>query len=148
MLFIKQMTTKVVMLFLFASIFFSCKKGDAGPQGAAGPTGPTGVANVKYSDWFKPDTYTSATVFSMTLFSCDKAAPEITQQVLDSGVVLTYAKLFGYSATIWPAGQVSQLPVSLTYVLTAGSTEDTWSALLTPQKLTIRFVNSDNIYTL
>src|ERR1700739_390085 len=62
-----------ISLLLFAQ---SCgKDGAVGPQGPvgatgptgttgqSGPTGPTGTANVIYSDWVTPSSYTKTTTF-------------------------------------------------------------------------------------
>lgn len=136
----RQTTLKTVMLLAGIAFFTACKKGDTGPQGAPG------TANVKYSDWFKPDAYTSTTLFGIKNFTYDKTAPDITQEVLDSGMVIVFGKLLGYNQTIWPTTQVSQLPISLTYVQAGATNTDTWSALTAPQKLTIRFVNDKNGY--
>ena len=122
------------------TVFVSCKKGDVGPQG------DPGTANVIYSEWFTPNAYKKDTVFGIWGFKYDKAAPAFTQQVLDSGTVITFAKLLGYNPLVWPANQVSQMPVSITY-MQAGLQNDTWSALATPGNLRIRFVNDNNIYT-
>ena len=120
----------------------SCQK-ESGP---IGPKGDTGSANVIYSAWFTPTTYTKDTIFGIWGLNYNQAAPLITQPVLDSGVVLTYAKLLGYNPAIWPITQVSQMPITLTYV--QGSTmTDTWSALATPGNLHIRFTNDKNYYS-
>jgi hypothetical protein len=130
----------IVRLSLFActlGLFVSCKKGD---------TGPAGTANVMYSDWFTPSTYTLSTVFGMKNLDYTKAAPGITQRVLDSGLVLTYGKLTGYNTAIWPTGQVAALPILLTYSQ-GGTQTDTWSAYTTPGNLRINFVNNTNYYS-
>lgn len=149
------------LLIVISFITLSCsEEGPAGPAGPAGPTGatgatgalgatgatgPTGTANVVYGEWYTPAAYDVTTVFGMKKFTNTVAVPEITQELLDNGVVLVYGKLLGYNPSIWPAGQVSQLPITLTYV--SGSTVyDTWSALATVGNLKIEFVNSGNIY--
>jgi hypothetical protein len=133
-------TKTLACLSVPALLIFSCKKGDTGPAG------PAGTANVIYSSWFTPNAYTKDTVFGVWGFNYNKAAADITQQVLDSGTVITYGRLLGYNALVWPATQVAQLPISLTYV--QGSTmTDTWSALATAGILRIRFVNDKNYWT-
>src|ERR1700720_2689117 len=134
---------RMLVLSLFTLLLFSsCKKGDTGPAGAtgaagaagsAGPTGATGSANVIYSAWFTPDTYVKDTVFNLYGFYYNKATTDITQAVLDSGVVLTYGKLDGYNSVIWPTAQVSQLPIVVSYKFSSQSVtyNDTWSALAT-----------------
>jgi len=132
-------TKKVIgFSFVLAVVFFgACKKGD---------TGPAGSANVLYSDWFIATPWAQTTVFSMKNFDYTKAAPGITQNVLDSGIVLTFGKLTGYNTSVWPVGQVGQLPINLTY--TQGSIQtDTWSAFATLGNLRINFVNNVNTYS-
>lgn len=133
----------------------SCSKGDQGPAGPAGPAGaqgatgtqgPAGSANVIYSQWFTPPTYVKDTVFSIWGFYYNKATTDITQQVLDSGMVLTYGKLDGYNTLIWPTNQVAQLPITVTYIQ-AGTQTDTWQAYATPGNLRITFVNDNNYWT-
>ena len=135
-----SLLVKTLFIAVPVVLLFSCKKGDTGPAG------PTGNANVIYSDWFTPATYIKDTVFGIWGFKYTKAATDITQQVLDSGTVITYAKLLGYNPLIWAAGQVGQLPISLTYVQGVTMT-DTWSATTTAGNLRIRFVNDKNYYT-
>lgn len=151
-------TTFIFFMLLSTALWFSCKKGDtgaAGPKGdtgAPGPTGPTGpkgttgTANVMYSDWFTPNTYTVSTTFGTKHFSYDKAVPQITQEILDKGSVLVYARLEGYAESLWPSGQVGKLPVVLTYQ-SGGPQIDTWSAFSTAGHLHIDFTNSTNIYS-
>jgi hypothetical protein len=135
----RNMFVSVIVVFLLSALIVSCKKGDTGA------TGPAGTANVIYSDWFTPSAYTKDTIFGIWGLNYNKAATSFTQQVLDSGTVLTFGRLSGYNPIIWPTGQVAQLPISLTYI--SGSTvTDTWSALATVGNLRIRFVNDHNIY--
>jgi len=157
---LKTLTTKTNLLKLSAVligallVFSSCKKGDTGPAGAtgpagpAGPTGTTGSANVVYSAWFTPSAYVKDTVFDLYGFYYDKATTDITQAVLDSGVVLTYGKLDGYNTAIWPTTQVSALPIVVSYKFSVGGItyNDTWSALVTLGKLKIQFVDDQNYY--
>jgi hypothetical protein len=132
----KRIVAALIAFVFFVCFFVSCKKGD---------TGPAGTANVSFSPWFKPDVYKKDTVFGIWGFKYDYAAPAITQNIIDSGTVLVFGKLLGYNGLIWPVGQVGQLPITLTYV-SAGTTTDTWSALVTAGNLRIRFVNDKNTY--
>jgi len=134
---------------LAALCFVSCKKGDPGPAGAAGPAGPNGTSgssNVIYSDWFTPTSYTKDTVFGMWGFSYTQAAPDLTQNILDSGTVIVYAKLLQYNATLWPSTQISALPISLTYMSGNTTMTDTWSGLASLGQVKVRFVNDQNAY--
>lgn len=98
-----------------------------------------------YSDWFMPESWTSSEVFGRTVFSYEEPAPEITQDILDSGVVLVYGKLNGYSSTIWPTNQVSQLPITIQYAQ-AESQIDVWSANLRPDTLKLTLTNNTDVY--
>jgi hypothetical protein len=88
-------------LFLFASIalcLISCQKGATGPQGLAGAngeTGPGGPDTVIYSLWIPvtmsiAETYVDSIGNTDTLFSDNIPAPVITQDILDSGMILSY----------------------------------------------------------
>jgi hypothetical protein len=143
------------LLLLFGAM--SCQKGTdgpagqtgpGGPAGAAGPigaTGPAGTANVMYSDWFMPPSYTKDTVYGIYGFYYNKAASGITQSIIDSGTVITFGNLNGYGG-IWPINQVSVLPIIVNYKLSTTFTTDTWSALTTPGNLKIQMVNDKNSY--
>lgn len=156
------MRAKIAMFF-FLLLFFiiSCQKGDPGPAGAAGPAGPAGSAgstgatgpqgpagsaNVIYSQWFTPPAWIKDTIFGEYGFNYTKATTDITQPVVDSGVVLTFGKLNGYTSLIWPTAQVALLPITLTYRLSGTIYNDTWSALATAGNLKIRFVDDQNYY--
>ena len=57
--------------------------GTNGATGAVGVTGATGTANVIYSDWVTPSSYTKDTIFSTYHFYADITASKITQAILD-----------------------------------------------------------------
>ncbi len=74
--------------------------GPTGPAGPTGPTGPTGTANVIYSPWFSlsgigaPNQWHDSTLFDVGACGVAyRAAPGITQAILDNGVVLAYHRL-------------------------------------------------------
>ena len=157
-------------LFLLSIICLSvllvqCKKGDDGPigpagekgdagangaagaKGATGAAGATGTANVIYSDWITPVTYTKTTVFGTTIFSYNIAASKVTQAILDKGTIIVYGKLNGYNPVIWPADQVSVLPIAITYMSGAAANIDTWSAVSSVGKIQISLTSSLNAYS-
>ena len=121
--------------------------GTNGANGATGPKGNTGTANVIYSDWYTPATYTKTTVFGTFNFTADIAASKITQAILDKGAVMVYGKLNGYNPVIWPTDQVSILPIAISYMNGTTPTLDTWSALCTVGNVRITLTNSTNAYT-
>jgi hypothetical protein len=151
-----------LLLLLTAVMLFaaSCGKdgsvGPAGPAGAAGPVGTggaagakgdPGTANVIYSDWIKPATYTKTTVFSTIHFSYNIAATKVTQAILDNGTVIVYGKLNGYNPIIWPTDHVGQLPIALTYLVGTDGNIDTWSAITSVGNIQIDLASSLNQYS-
>jgi hypothetical protein len=158
--------TKYVLLVLVIVFTFSCSEdGAVGPQGSTGKDGQNGTngldgqdgtngvdgqdgnANVMASDWFKPSSYILSTGFGgINLLEHDQAAPEITQEIIDTGVVLVYGKLNGYISSVWPTDQVSLLPITLTYSVSPANI-DTFTALLSVGNIKIRFTNNNNTYS-
>lgn len=71
----------------------ACKKGDPGLTGPAGPAGPTGAtgatgsANVIYSPWA-----TLTFAGSGSSWSAKITAPQVSQDIMDKGIVKTYFK--------------------------------------------------------
>ncbi len=141
----------IVSLLVIGLAFSGCT-GDTGPTGPTGdtglngPTGDPGTANVMYSAWFTPSSYTLTTPFGLNVLSHNEAAAQITQAILDTGVVLVFGKLNGYSSIIWPTDQVGQLPISVQYI-SSGTQLDVWSANLSVGNVQIAFMNSTNLYT-
>ena len=67
--------------------------GTPGPAGEPGAPGPPGTANVFYSSWATAGPWTSINFNSVQRSYIDIAVPRITQDVLDKGLVLVYARL-------------------------------------------------------
>jgi hypothetical protein len=161
----KRINTLFLLLTVAALFVSSCgKNGAPGPQGPAGPTGPTGptgatgpggsngatgatgTANVIYSAWVTPTTYTKDTVFNTYHFYTNITATKITQNILDQGTVIVYGKLDGYTSAIWPTAQISALPIVVTYQEGSNTYTDTWSSLVTLGNVQIDFVDNLNLY--
>lgn len=123
-----------LLLCVVCIVFASCKKDDSDK------------AKAIYSPWFTPASYTSQTIFGILNFSYNQPAPEITQEVIDGGAVLVFGKMLGYVVTIWPANQVSQMPITLVYRSGSTTVTDTWTANITPGNLEINMVNDNNLY--
>jgi hypothetical protein len=106
------MKTKQSILYLFSVVAFlaftGCSK--EGPQGPAGQN-----AAVYYSEWFSPTSWSGSA--SDWYFSA--SAPDLTQKVVESGVVLAYVWLSG---DVYNSTTVRPLPA---YVLGAN-----WSFLI------------------
>jgi hypothetical protein len=83
------MKTGIRTLFLFAAvsafIFAGC--GKEGPQGPQGPAGQN--ATVYYSEWFSPTAWSGGS--GDWFFAAN--APDLTQDIVENGVVLAYAWL-------------------------------------------------------
>lgn len=108
----------IILLLLTGMCISSCEgpegptgpagsSGAQGPAGAPGPQGPTGTANVIYSAWTKAGTWTKTNVFGVDRFYTEIQADRLSQEVLDRGVVLVYAKLETDN------NQVRQLPITV-----------------------------------
>lgn len=146
---------KYVLLALIVIFSPSCTgdDGEMGPPGISGINGTNGVdgedgnANVMSSDWFRPPTYNLSTGFGdIKLLDHDEPASEITQEIIDTGVVLVYGNLKGYTTTIWPLNQVALLPITLMYGQSPTNI-DTWTAILSAGNIKIRFINNNNTYS-
>jgi len=121
-----------LLLLAISFIAINCtKEGPEGPVGATGPqgppgtgatgaTGPAGSANVIYSAWFQftagdwADTTVVGTSALIPAKRALRAAPGISQTILDQGVVLGYMRLTATDPT-------NQLPFTFigtnTYIL-------------------------------
>jgi hypothetical protein len=166
---------RFLMVILIVSIW-SCKPGDPGPKGdtgtagvngtngangatgatgatgttgstgATGATGATGTANVIYSAWFTTTAWTKTTIFSIDNFDFNKAAPGITADILDKGVVLVFGKLNGYSTDFGLSNNPVQLPYNVVYKSGVLNT-DTWSFITSVGNLKIKFISDQNLYS-
>jgi hypothetical protein len=114
------MKAKIFSAILVAGSLVACKKGDLGPQGPQGqqgqqgPQGTPGSAAVQYSAWLEVNDaswvqtgieetdgsywnygggggWLAGTDTTIT-YRAEVATPKVTQQVLDSGIVLYYFK--------------------------------------------------------
>ncbi len=86
------MKTGFRTLFLFMAVsafmFAGCQKD--GPQGPQGPQGPAGQnATVYYSEWFSPVAWSGGS--GDWYFAA--SAPDLTEGIVENGVVLAYAWL-------------------------------------------------------
>lgn len=84
-----------------ALAILGCSKGDTGPAGPAGP------ANVIYSEWYSPETWRAEIHFDVHYRAYNMAAPSLTQEIVDQGVVLVYMRFVGSNPAIL------QLPLAL-----------------------------------
>jgi len=158
----RRLITVSLLLIVILSLSCSGTDGEMGPpglngtngvdgadgvNGADGTDGEDGNANLIYSDWFIASSFTLSTGFGgIKLLDHDEPASEITQEIIDTGVVLVYGNLRGYTTTIWPFNHVALLPVTLTYG-TSPTEIDTWTAILSAGNIKIRFINNNNRYT-
>lgn len=81
--------------------------GAPGPAGASGPQGPTGTPNVLYSAWTRAGTWTKTNEFGVDRFYIEIQAARLSQEILDRGVVMVYAKLETDN------NRVRQLPITV-----------------------------------
>ena len=75
----------------------------SGTPGAPGPQGPTGTANVIYSPWKRAAaTWNNITKDGTTSKSSFTLAPEVTQSVIDSALIMVYARFVSSSKFMFP----------------------------------------------
>jgi hypothetical protein len=112
---------KLILFLSAVSVFsiVSCKKGDTGP---AGPQGPAGPDSVTYSDWI---TLAMENISGDTVFHQAITAPAVTQAVLDSGIILSYAK--GTDGYVYHASDVGIYPAYAVGVVDVLSFYNDWS---------------------
>ena len=104
----KSFNLLIALLFL---VFTGCKN-----EGIQGPEGPAGLdATVFYSEWFTPSAWsgTSGDWFF------DASAPDLTEDIVENGVILAYVWLAG---DLYNASTVGPLPA---YAIVAN-----WSFLI------------------
>lgn len=95
----KNHTMKTIKFFAFALFVFlsglaisSCS-GDDGATGPAGADGQDGNANVIFSDWIVP-TWSAGSFYGVQVQEYNINTTNLTQDVVDNGVVLMYWKNF------------------------------------------------------
>ncbi len=88
-------TIKSTIAILIITIFvLSCSKPDNGKDGATGKDGVTGNANVFASEWKSASTILKDTLIDGTCLKIkDLVVPELTQNIIDSGVMIVYFKV-------------------------------------------------------
>lgn len=84
-------TLKYLAFSLLIAFSVSCDGEDGAPglPGPAGPAGQDGAANLIDSGWFTSGTWSGTN----NNWYFDKAAPELTQDLIDNGIVLAYSRL-------------------------------------------------------
>lgn len=118
----------VALLIAGASIFSSCaKEGPAGPAGAAGTNGKDGNANVKSQSYFITGSEWTYASGEATL---TKQMSQITQDIVNNGVVSVYVKASGSS--VWEAmptaiGDPTGIVLSLGYSYEVGKLNLFWT---------------------
>lgn len=112
---------QIFMALLVITAIACTKEGPQGPAGTNGTNGTDGNANVMYSDWFESGTWTASG--GNEAFYFDRSEVKVTQDILDKGIVLAYAKLTSDGSNIRPlpatTGNASK--VLWNYVLTVGN---------------------------
>lgn len=88
--------------------------GPQGPQGAVGPAGNPGVGNLFFSPWKKPTWKLQQETSRAKFFIGEVAVPEITQNVIDKGFLLTYYRINGETSN------TSAFPYGSSNTITAG----------------------------
>ena len=123
------MKTKKLTIYLiiaFSALLFSGCKGDMGPAGQDGLNGLNGQnATVYYSEWFTPSAWSGKSGD----WYFDASAPDITQDIVERGVVLAYVRLAG---DLYDSPSIRPLP--------AYAVGSNWDFLI-PQDGSIEFIS-------
>ena len=119
---------------------------------AGNDTVNSGGTEIFYSDWFGPNFNEGTEWQSFDSFGglrvnyIDKPAPEITQEVIENGIILVFAKLNGYVSSVWPQNVVSALPSTLMYISSEATQIDNWDFRASEGNIRIAFQNNENTY--
>lgn len=87
--------------------------GPQGPQGPQGPAGNTGVGNLFFSPWKKPIWKIQITTPEGKFFIGEVSVPEITQNIIDKGLVLVYSRVNGITSNTSPFPYGSATTITL-----------------------------------
>ncbi len=91
---------KNVILFLFFLIFAGCTiDNNPGPSGPPGPPGAPGNANVISTEAITLNTWTYSNQYNW--YSANVSMPEITNDVLNSGLVMVYQRISSNPNPVW-----------------------------------------------
>ena len=77
----------------------------------------------------------------------DYDAPELTSDLLNTGLIAVYADLRGYNPVIWEDGQISDLPITLMYDFSGVTNIDNWDYRATEGSIRITFQNNVDAFT-
>jgi hypothetical protein len=73
--------------------------------------GPAGTANVQYTPWVNPEVWSQDSTTGNWVHSYfTQPIPALTANVLNSGAVFCFANLGVFISSVWPTGQIVQLP--------------------------------------
>lgn len=103
--------TKLVMMLAAITLVVGCFSGCKGPEGPAGvqgtkgdtgAKGDPGTANVIYSPWRAAGTWTKGVFNGVEKSYVDIAAPAVSTDILNQGVVMVYVRLQTDIQNIYP----------------------------------------------
>jgi hypothetical protein len=122
--------------------------GPTGATGATGPQGPAGTANVLYTPWITPTNWTLYAGYGgQNIVEHVENIPAITNAIYQNGTVLCFGDLEDYVSTIWPSGQVGQLPITVVFKYNGAVTTDTWQTVYNVGSSTIQMYDTENNFT-
>jgi len=103
------------------------------------------------SDWFTVENspageWSSTPGFNLPFLFFDFPVPELTREILDTGIVIVKADLAGYNSAIWESGKISNLPITLMYIQSGEPDIDNWDYRLSEGSIRISFQNSKDSY--
>jgi len=92
---------------------YSCSKGDTG---AAGPKGPAGPDSVYHSNWINANLAGALDQNGDSVYFQDVPAPNITQGILDSGLIISYISTLDQSGQFTDVEPLNGLPLYEDYL--------------------------------
>ena len=108
------MKTLKLILTISAAIFLASCSPEDGKDGINGATGATGSANVIYSEWLTTPAAVPDNIDGTTGTSFFFDVPELTNEMLEKGTILTY---FSYSGIVNPIPYTSRAGGSTNTIL-------------------------------
>ncbi|SHJ95066.1 collagen-like protein [Pseudozobellia thermophila] len=120
-------------------------QGEEGPQGPQGPAGEDGNANVIASEWFSLS-FEKTLVNGIPHFNGNRAAPEITSDIVEEGTVIVYGKLNGYVESIWPTDKVAQFPITVMHYVLGDTQIAVYKAYISEGNIQINITENNDIH--
>jgi hypothetical protein len=114
--------------------------------------GKTEGIEVVYSDWFTASDsiagdWSERLSFGHRVIYFDLPVPELSSEILDSGLIIVKGNLRNYNNSIWQLNDVSNLPIALMYTLDGETQIDNWDYRVSEGLIQITLQDSTDRYS-